>query len=143
MTLKLQEFLPYRFNRLAEELSRNASAAYQTAYGMSRPEWRVFALLGEYGMMTATEISRLSAMDKTKVSRAVVALEKKRWLLRKSDQKDRRVEKISLTPEGRAQYQRLVPEILKIESDLISSLGDTDSKALMQGLAALEKLLIR
>lgn len=142
MKLNLHEFLPYRFNRLADELSKNASVAYKKSFGMNRPEWRVFALLGQFGTLTATEITNLSAMHKTKVSRAVYALENKRWLLREQDNNDRRVEKIALTKIGEEKYKQLIPEILKIERDLVDKLGEADTKALLQGLSALEKMLI-
>lgn len=142
MTLFLEQFLPYRFNRLAESLSKNASQAYKIEYGLSRPEWRAFALLGQKGTMTATEIAQFSAMHKTKVSRAVYALEKRRWLVRGRDERDRRLEHISLTKAGWQAYDKLVPTMLKNEAEMIDKLGASDSAALQQGLAALENLLL-
>ncbi|MZR29871.1 MarR family transcriptional regulator [Sneathiella litorea] len=142
MTLVLEEFLPYRFNRLAEALSRNASIAYKTEYGLTRPEWRAFALLGQKGTMTATEISYFSTMHKTKVSRAIFALEQKRWLVREVDENDRRLERISLTEQGKRAYESLVPKMQRVESELISSLGKENSEALFKGLTALEELYL-
>ncbi|TNE33588.1 MAG: MarR family transcriptional regulator [Alphaproteobacteria bacterium] len=140
MALILEEFLPYRFNRLAETLSRNASRAYRAEYGLTRPEWRAFALLGQKGTMTATEISVLSAMHKTKVSRAIFALEQRHWIRREVDTADRRLERISLTRDGEVAYRRLVPMMQEVEDRLINRLGETDSAALQQGLKALEAL---
>lgn len=142
MALILEQFLPYRFNRLAEILSKNASQAYRTEYGLTRPEWRAFALLGQYGTMTATEISYYSTMHKTKVSRAIFALEKKRWLIRGQDEKDRRIERITLTEPGRKAYERLVPMMLKAEEEILSRLGKSNADALCQGLEALEELFV-
>ncbi|MDF2367729.1 MarR family winged helix-turn-helix transcriptional regulator [Sneathiella sp.] len=142
MSLVLEEFLPYRFNRLAETLSRNASVAYKSEYGLSRSEWRAFALLGQKGTMTATEISYYSTMHKTKVSRAIFALEKKRWLAREVDETDRRLERITLTAQGEKAYENLVPKMQGIENELIARLGKQNSEALFKGLAALEKLYL-
>jgi DNA-binding MarR family transcriptional regulator len=142
MNLVLEEFLPYRFNRLAETLSRNASIAYKTEYGLSRPEWRTFALLGQKGTMTATEISYYSTMHKTKVSRAIYALEQKRWLVREVDENDRRLERITLTKQGQKAYENLVPKMQRIEQEMISRLGKENSEALFKGLAALEELYL-
>jgi DNA-binding MarR family transcriptional regulator len=71
----LDAFLPYRLNRAAEFVSKRFAAGYKARYDMSRPEWRVLALLGARWRMTATEIGRHSGMHKTKVSRAVFSLE--------------------------------------------------------------------
>ncbi|USG61525.1 MarR family transcriptional regulator [Sneathiella marina] len=140
MSLVLEQFLPYRLNRLADSLSKNASQAYKSEYGLSRPEWRAFALLGQQGTMTATEIAHFSTMDKTKVSRALYALEKRSWLIRNQDDKDRRLEHLALTPAGQKAYEILVPKMLKIETDMIARLGETNFAALNQGLDALESL---
>ena len=142
MALILEEFLPYRFNRLAETLSRNASIAYKSEYGLTRPEWRAFALLGQKGTMTATEISHFSTMHKTKVSRAIYALEQKRWLVREVDENDRRLERITLTAQGQKAYDRLVPMMQRVENEMISRLGKENSEALFKGLAALEALYL-
>ena len=140
MSLILEQFLPYRLNRLADSLSKNASQAYKSEYGLSRPEWRAFALLGQKRTMTATEIAHFSTMDKTKVSRALYTLEKRNWLIRSQDDKDRRLEHLSLTAVGQQAYEKLVPKMLKIETDMIARLGESDCAALKQGLDALESL---
>jgi DNA-binding MarR family transcriptional regulator len=140
MSLILEQFLPYRLNRLADSLSKNASRAYKSEYGLSRPEWRAFALLGQKGTMTATEIAHFSTMDKTKVSRALYALEKRSWLIRNQDEKDRRQEHLALTPIGQQAYEKLVPQMLQIETDMVAKLGETNFAALKQGLDALESL---
>ena len=54
--LILEDFLPYRLNRLAEAVSRDFSRIYRERYGLTRPEWRTLAALGQYGTMTAKQI---------------------------------------------------------------------------------------
>ena len=100
--LTLDGFLPYRMVRASDVLSQRFAALYKARYGISRPEWRTFAVLGERDGITATEIGRRSTMHKTKVSRAVAALEQRGWLTRAADLKDRRIEQLSLTSSGRA-----------------------------------------
>jgi hypothetical protein len=57
MTLILEQFLPYRLNRLTEALSHRVSLAYKAEYDLSRAEWRAFALLGQPGHPDAGETS--------------------------------------------------------------------------------------
>lgn len=136
--LPLEDFLPYRLNRLAETVSREFSALYKDRYGLTRPEWRTLATLGQFGTMTATAIGAHSAMHKTKVSRAVFELEKRRWLVRRPDGQDRRVEHLSLTRAGIAAYRELLPLARDFESRLLEALDPQDREAVLRALACLE-----
>jgi DNA-binding MarR family transcriptional regulator len=103
----LAEFLPYQLNQAAEAASAGFQAIYRRDYGMLRTEWRVLFHLGRHGDMTATEIGRRSHTHKTRISRAVRALEDKRFLLRRVEETDRRREILSLSRTGRAAYDYL------------------------------------
>ncbi|MBX3531447.1 MAG: MarR family transcriptional regulator [Rhizobiaceae bacterium] len=137
--LALERFLPYRLNRLADAVSRDFSRIYKERFGLTRPEWRVLAALGELGTMTATEVGRHSSQHKTKVSRAVAALEKRRWLARTADESDRRVERLTLTKAGQDAYREMVPLAKAFEKELLAELSAAERAALAAGLDALEQ----
>jgi DNA-binding MarR family transcriptional regulator len=118
--LKLEEFLPYRLNVLASLTSQALSRIYADRYGIGVPEWRVLVTLGQYGMMTGKQIGAHSHMHKTKVSRAVAVLEKRKLLARKTNRADLREAFLSLTPAGSAIYQELAP----IALDFARRLGE-------------------
>jgi DNA-binding MarR family transcriptional regulator len=141
--LALEAFLPYRLNRLADAVSRDFSKLYRERYGLTRPEWRTLATLGQYGTMTATEIGAHSAMHKTKVSRAVAALEARRCLERKTDREDRRIERLSLTPAGRKVYAEMVPAAKAFEAELLDRMNPREREALLAGLAVLERAALK
>lgn len=137
--LTLETFLPYRLNRLADQVGRAFSAIYRDRYGLTRPEWRTLATLGQFGGMTATAIGSHSAMHKTKVSRAVAALERRKWLARRRDTADRRVEHLALTKAGIAVYRELAPLARAFEQEMLAQIPQSGARALMTGLAALER----
>jgi DNA-binding MarR family transcriptional regulator len=137
--LILDEFLPYRLNRLADAVSREFAALYKERYGLTRPEWRTLATLGQFGTMTATAVSRHSTMHKTKVSRAVAELERRRWLRREADPGDRRVEHLALTAAGRKVYRELVPIAREFEARFLAKLGTRDRAAIPKALSLLEQ----
>jgi DNA-binding MarR family transcriptional regulator len=139
--LELESFLPYRLNRLAEAVSREFSKIYRDRFGLTRPEWRTLATLGEFGTITATAIAEHSSMHKTKVSRAVAELERRKWLTRTADAADRRVEHLALTKVGRGAYLELVPLAKAFEQRLIERLTKTEGEALLAGLAVFERVL--
>jgi DNA-binding MarR family transcriptional regulator len=136
--LILEDFVPYRLNKAAEAVSQRFARLYRDQYGLTRPEWRTLATLGQFGTLTATAIGAHSSMHKTKVSRAVLALEKRRWLRRKRDETDGRIENLELTPAGRKVYADLAKLAHAFEAELLASLGSTGERQLKTGLAALE-----
>ncbi|MDG2570854.1 MarR family winged helix-turn-helix transcriptional regulator, partial [Vibrio parahaemolyticus] len=69
--LQLEQFLPYRLNRIASAVSQDFRSVYGPHLDLTIPEWRVLATLGQFEEMGAKAIGRHSAMHKTKVSRAV------------------------------------------------------------------------
>ncbi|WP_246188776.1 MarR family winged helix-turn-helix transcriptional regulator [Nitratireductor arenosus] len=140
--LELENFLPYRFNRLADAVSRDFARIYKDRHGLTRPEWRLLATLGQYGTMTATAVGRHSAMHKTKVSRAVTALERRLWLTRRPDGEDRRVDNLALTKAGARVYRELVPIARNFEKELLGSIDPKDRAALLAGMRALERKLL-
>ncbi|MER9870637.1 MarR family transcriptional regulator [Mesorhizobium sp. M0136] len=139
--LELESFLPYRLYRLADAVSREFSRIYKDRHGLTRPEWRTLAGLGQHGTMTATALGEQSAMHKTKVSRAVAELERRRWLSRTPDEKDRRVEHLALTKAGVAAYREMVPLAKAFERELLARLSPTERVAIVGGVAALEAAL--
>lgn len=120
----VQEFLPYLLNQAAEASSLEFQKLYKDRYGMLRNEWRVLFHLGIYGRMTASEIATRARMHKTKISRAVQRLADRRYLVRRRDTADRRVEHLDLTPTGR-----------KVYADLRGIARDYD-EALVEGMSA-------
>jgi DNA-binding MarR family transcriptional regulator len=140
--LVLEAFLPYRLVRASELVSRRFAEAYRAAHDITRQEWRCFAILGEAGRTTATEISRRSTMHKTKVSRAVAALQARGWLTRRVDAADRRIEHLELTPSGEAVYRELAGLARSYQKSLCRELGPEALRALEAGLAVVEARLL-
>ncbi|WP_299881098.1 MarR family winged helix-turn-helix transcriptional regulator [uncultured Sulfitobacter sp.] len=116
----LQDFLPYLLNQAADASSNGFQSYYKAKYGMLRTEWRVLFHLGRYGRMTAKEICARAGIHKTKVSRAVRALEQKRYLTRTEVPKDRRHEELQLTRQGQAAYGDLSLEAKRYDRALMS-----------------------
>ena len=116
----LKNFMPYLLNQAADVTSRGFEAAYKTKYGMLRTEWRVLFHLGRYGALTAKDICTRARIHKTKVSRAVQALEDKRYLTRKALENDRRHETLSLTPSGARVFEDLLQEAKRFDADMMA-----------------------
>lgn len=139
--LELESFLPYRLYRLADLVSRELAAVYKDRLDLTRPEWRVLAGLGQHGTLTAKRLGEQSAMHKTKVSRAVAELERRRWLSRMPDADDRRIEHLALTKAGLAAYGEMVPLAKAFEQRLSKAMGAAHLAEFDHGLERLEKFM--
>ena len=135
--LRLEEFLPYRLNVLASLVSQALSRIYVERYGLGVPEWRVLVTLGQFGVMTGKAVGAHSHMHKTKVSRAVVLLERRKLVSRRANRADLREAFLSLTPAGREVYTELAPIALDFARDLLESVDAADRAALDRALMKL------
>ncbi|MFC6487249.1 MarR family winged helix-turn-helix transcriptional regulator [Nitratireductor sp. GCM10026969] len=134
---ELSGFTPYLLNLAAETQSEIFSKTYRERYGMLRTEWRVLFHLGRYGELSAKEISERARIHKTKVSRAVRALEEKRFLERSVSELDRRVERLVLRAPGREAFAYLSKAASDYEAHLQDRLGTEDARRLREILKRL------
>jgi DNA-binding MarR family transcriptional regulator len=135
--LKLDDFLPYRLNVLASLVSQALSRIYVERYGLGVPEWRVLVTLGEFGQMTGKAIGAHSHMHKTKVSRAVAELEKRKLIARRANRADLRESFLSLTSAGRAIYEDLAPGALDFARRLAEVVDPADRPAFERAMQRL------
>ena len=137
--LKLEDFLPYRLNVLASLTSQALSHIYSERYGIGVPEWRVLVTLGQYGTMTGKDIGEHSHMHKTKVSRAVAVLERRKLLARRTNHADLRESILSLTAGGLAIYHDLAPIALDFVRRLTEAIEPADRLAFNRAVDSLTK----
>jgi DNA-binding MarR family transcriptional regulator len=132
--LKLEQFLPYQLNVVATLVSEALSRVYARRYRIGIPEWRVLVTLGQFGVMTGKAIGAHTHMHKTKVSRAVALLEKRKFLVRQINRADMREALLSLTAAGRATYEDLAPHALDFARRLTEILAPGDRDAFQRAL---------
>ena len=132
--LRLETFLPWRLVVLATTVSETLATLYSQRYGITIPEWRVLATLGQFGRMTARDVGAHARLHKTTVSRAVTTLVERGWLKREPNRADAREVFLSLKPRGRAVYEDLAPTALAFAARLVEDLAPDD-------LAALDRIL--
>lgn len=137
--LILDDFLPYRLSVLTNRVSAAIARHYSRRFGLSIPEWRVMAVLGEAPGLSAREVAERTAMDKVQVSRAVQSLLAAKRLMRGADKKDGRMVRLSLSEQGLAIYRQVAPLALKLEQEFLSVLDGRERQtfeAILGKLAA-------
>jgi DNA-binding MarR family transcriptional regulator len=134
--LTLEDFLPHRLNVLSSLVSQALTQVYGQ-HGIGIPEWRVLVSLGQFGVMTGKAIGARTHMHKTKVSRAVAELERRKFLARRTNRADLREAFLSLTPAGRAVYEELAPRALEFTARLSQAVSLGDRAAFDRAVTAL------
>jgi DNA-binding MarR family transcriptional regulator len=140
--LRLQQFLPYRCNNLAEKISVSLSRIYVNEFGVSIPQWRILATLAEDGELQAKHIGERTNMDKVRVSRAVASLLADKLLLRRACANDNRAFLLRLSASGTRLYRRIAPKALAWEQTLVATLSPAEQSTFFAVLDKLETRLI-
>jgi DNA-binding MarR family transcriptional regulator len=129
--LDLDHFVPYRLSVLSNRVSDAIARHYSERFGLSIPEWRVMAVLGQTPRLSAGEVAARTAMDKVQVSRAVASLLRARRIVRVADDKDGRVTRLSLSRQGTAIYNEIVPLALHLEQVFLAALAPAERATLL------------
>lgn len=131
-----ERHLPYRLLMLGKMLDRISTQHIRDLAGVTLAEWRVIVHLAVMGARSASEVSAAALVDRAEVSRAVRALEEKGFLVRSEHPRNRKSSLLSVTPEGRNIYERMLRQRRHFYGALMSDLAPDE-------LAQLDALLLR
>jgi DNA-binding MarR family transcriptional regulator len=136
--LRLDAYLPYRLSVAANAVSELIARAYKARFGLTIPQWRLVAVLGEGGPMTPAELGARTVMDKVTIHRASQGLLERGLAARAPNDRDGRSHRLGLTDEGRALYADVAPLALKYERELLEAFTPQDQRAAHELLRRLE-----
>ncbi len=127
--LRLDQSWAYKVTVLADLLARRVTAIVQEASGLNLSQWRVLAAIGDQPGRTASEVVKITPMDKGIVSRGVTSLAQKELITRRASETDGRLSHLYLTETGEAIYQAIVEKLHRaglIDVGLLTE-GETES----------------
>nr|WP_297403513.1 MarR family winged helix-turn-helix transcriptional regulator [uncultured Marinobacter sp.] len=141
--IDLNQFLPYRLNRLADCISDKLSQLYAEKYGLNVAQWRVLAWLSHGDNLTAKAICVHTNMDKVRVSRAIQSLEERKLLVRSPSPGDQRLQVLNLSDAGQKLLAKLIPQAQAWEAELVGVLTSGEHRDLFNIMGKLERQLER
>ncbi len=136
--LQLQEYLPYRLSVAANAVSRLIARAYENQFGLTIPQWRLMAVLGDEGALTQRELCGRTLMDKVTVMRAAQGLTRRRLVRRQPNAQDGRSHRLDLSAAGHTLYFKVIPLARRYETQLLAGLKASDVALLQRLLRQLE-----
>ncbi len=80
---------------------------------ISIPQWRVLAVLHERPDLTMNQLSDLTTIDRTTLTRALDNLVRRRLVERRPDAEDRRSVRLRLTDAGSTAFFQVLPRVIE------------------------------
>ena len=129
--LWLADYLPYRLAVVATRMLRDASRVYKSRRNpLTTAQWRTMAILANHEPLTATELCRISMLDKVAISRALAQLQRRGFVARQRLPDDARARQVTLTAAGWRYYNDLVPEMKRQEQTFRALLNEGELEQL-------------
>ena len=108
MTSDDQHFIGYTITDVGR-LLRTVFERRVRAFGLTRAQWLIIARLHRRPGLSQSEIADLIEIEKAPAGRLIERMEAKGWLLRRSDAKDRRVNRLYLTSKANRLHAAIWP----------------------------------
>jgi len=141
--IDLSKFITYRLSVLSGAWGVASERFYRKRFGLALREWRALAVLSGLDRRgegaPASEVVRLTSVEKGGVSRALACLEQRGLVTRSWSDQDGRRANVRLTASGRALLRRLTPEALGRQATLASALTPSERKTFFELLEKIEK----
>jgi DNA-binding MarR family transcriptional regulator len=133
--LELGNYLPYLINRVGFAMVASFTETIEP-HGLTIDMWRVLAALSNNGGQRQVDLSSMTSIDVSTMSRLVTRLVRAGLATRSRSEQSSREVVVSLSPKGRALATRLIPVAEGLEKKAIAGLSAKD-------IAVMKRLLTR
>jgi DNA-binding MarR family transcriptional regulator len=117
------DYLPLKLLLVAKLIDLHVERLLKEKSGISVAEWRVVAQLGVLHNGSVREMARQACVDPAEVSRSIASLEKRGFVERHINVRDRRSPRFSLTAEGKAHFASFRPHWRRFQKALVAKLS--------------------
>ena len=109
--IELENFWPYQVVVLADQISRHTLGVVREQSGLNLSQWRVLAAVADKPGCSAAQVTTVTPMDKTIVSRAVASLIKTGLIQKSPTKLDKRSHALTATRTGLEVYEKISKEL--------------------------------
>ena len=100
--------------------------------GLRVPEWRALAALYSRRGCTTSQLAELATIDRTTLTRTVDRMQEAGWIERLADGADLRITRLALTAAGKRMFERIWPEVQRLNELALEGLPKSDIQALQR-----------
>jgi MarR family transcriptional regulator, organic hydroperoxide resistance regulator len=124
--LQLDNYLPYLLNRVGAELAARFTAATLAPHQLSVMMWRVLVVLSNNGGHRLIDLSQMTSVDLSTLSRMVARLARLGLVSRKRSKTSNREIEVKLTPRGRRLVMSIIPIGVQYERQIVRNISAAD-----------------
>ncbi len=135
----LEERVMHRFYLIAKRFDQALVAMHSKKLGISVNNCKIMRVIAFHGPLSATELGVRTSLDPDKITRAVDTLVDRSYVIRKSDEADRRKVVLTLSAKGRRVHDKIEMVVSAMEAEFLSALTADERKALGSSLDKLEQ----
>lgn len=129
MIKPLERTLTHRLHTLHKTTDRISQAAYLAETSMSIGEGRCLAAIGAFEPLSVNDLAQGANLDKGQASRAAQALVEIGLVRKGAHETDGRGVVLTLTPKGRARWQRVMALIERRNAEIFGCLSGAEQLA--------------
>jgi DNA-binding MarR family transcriptional regulator len=134
--LDLGNYLPYLINRVGFAMVANFTETL-APHGLGIDMWRVLAALSNNGSQRQVDLSAMTSIDASTMSRLVSRLVRAGFVTRSRSAQSSREVVVALGPKGRALVARLIPVAQKLERTASAGIAAKDMAVVKRTLRAI------
>lgn len=135
----IRHLFSYNLQRLAGLSSRIASLTLRPEFDINTQDWRAMAVLDFLGVATLQVLARRAGVQKSQMSRTVVALEGAGMIQREENPRDKRSVRLQLTDKGKETVRNILIASRARNREMLRELGEEERLQLMM---LLEKVTV-
>jgi DNA-binding MarR family transcriptional regulator len=142
----LREDLTRNFGYLVQDVARLMRTVYDRrvrSLGLTRSQWWVLSFLFRHPGATQSELAAILEIERPTLGRLLDRLERKGWVRREHDPRDRRAWRVHLTKAAEPAMRKLRKQAAKLRSDALAGLSAAERERFVDTLLALKANLSR
>lgn len=129
--IELERLVPYLVFRISRRLNANVSTQMRDE-GVTIHRWRVLSVLADKGPCSLSEVARITVLGQSVSSRVADQMVRDDLVRRTVSGVDRRATTLSLTPRGKALFDRLWPLYSEHGRRAVESLSENEQRTLVR-----------
>ena len=136
---KLENLEIYQLAFIGNKSSRNVMQFFEKNFNLQLVDWRIIALLVGEDYLSFKELVERSGMDKSRISRAHVRMQKAGLVQVAEGPFDKRTLVMKLTPEGEKIMNELKPKVQEFNQWLLETLSEEEKAIFSEVLVKLKQ----
>lgn len=135
--IDLEQMPSFLLNHIVHQYHQTLQSRLKSV-GVSTLKMRIIISLKIYGKLTVNELCGYAIAEQPTMSRALDSLEGQRMVDRQISLEDSRLRVVSLTEVGQRAFDKIHPEIMRVNESMIEGLTEAERSAF---IAALTRVL--